>query len=262
MNDLATASWVELLGIASLLLACKFQEVEIHMVEEFVYWAESKYRPQDVLDAEVQICSILTLDLAIPTSVDFLFCLLQRLRWPSLFAVHRGLHAQAAMLAQLLCELSLLSPQIAQCPRASLVASAALCLSLACLRCGVWIDGSPGPASSPEQYWTPSMAQTTGYTRDDLRPLVEGLRTIHEEAADELSMTPLGQHGEHGGGMQDATTKFGVLRQKYSEQRFLGVLKVAPFSPHAGGSICSPLHEPLPRTAISSPLLLHEAQDD
>ena len=69
--------------------------------------------------------------------------------------------------------------------------TAALCLSLACLRCGVWIDGSPGPASSPEQYWTPSMAQTTGYTRDDLRPLVEGLRTIHEEAADDTAATDL-----------------------------------------------------------------------
>ena len=54
-----TGSWVELLGIATLLLACKFQEVEIHMVDEFVYHANARYESQDVLDAEVRICSAL-----------------------------------------------------------------------------------------------------------------------------------------------------------------------------------------------------------
>ena len=45
---------------------------------------------------------------------------------------------------QLLCELALLSTEIAMGRKSSLVASSALCLSLACLRCGVWRDGSPG----------------------------------------------------------------------------------------------------------------------
>ena len=246
-------SWAELLGIASLLLACKFQEVEIHMVDEFVYFAEQRYGPSDVLDAETAICSLLQLDLAIPTSLDFLFCLLQRLRWPRLFAVHRGLHTQAVMLAQLLCELSLLSPPLAHCPRASLVASCALCLSLACLRCGVWRDGSPGPSASPEQYWTASMAQATGYGRHDLRELMGHLRSIHEEAAAELASDPIGAHAnDHWGG--GFSGKFGVLRHKYSQPRFLGVLKVPPFTPHSGGSLYSPIAQHVVRAPTSSPL--------
>lgn len=72
------------------------------------------------------------------------------------------------MLAQLLCELSLLSSACAAYP-SSLISSCALCLALSTLRCGLWRDGSPGPSTSPEQYWTASMAQVTGYERDDLR---------------------------------------------------------------------------------------------
>ena len=65
----------KLLGIAALLLACKFQEVEIHQVEEFVYFAsisnefptyESPYLPPldstEVLEAEVRICAALRVD--------------------------------------------------------------------------------------------------------------------------------------------------------------------------------------------------------
>jgi hypothetical protein len=65
----------KLLGIAALLLACKFQEVEIHQVEEFVYYAsisnespthEPPYLPPldstEVLEAEVRICAALRVD--------------------------------------------------------------------------------------------------------------------------------------------------------------------------------------------------------
>jgi hypothetical protein len=57
---------------------------------------------------QVRICSALRLDFAIPSALDFVFCLLHRLRWPHVFAVHRGMHKQVAMLSQLLCEPSLL----------------------------------------------------------------------------------------------------------------------------------------------------------
>lgn len=63
------------------------------------------------------------------------------------------------MLAQLFCDIALLSVELAHGVDASLVAASALCLSLACLRCGLWRDGSPGPSGAPELYWTPSMTQ-------------------------------------------------------------------------------------------------------
>ena len=92
-----TRSWTHLVAVSSLLLACKFQEVEIHMVDEFVHWSSNCYEPSEVLAAEVRICSALGLDFAIPSALDFLYCLLQRLRWPAVFSVHRGLHKQVVM---------------------------------------------------------------------------------------------------------------------------------------------------------------------
>ena len=230
-----TGSWIELLGIAALLLACKFQEVEIHTVEEFVYYADARYDSADALEAEVRICSVLRLDFAIPTALDFLFCLLQRLQWPLSFAVHRGMHKEVVMLAQLLCDLSLLSNELAVCPRSSLVASCALCLSLACLRCGCWRDGSPGPSSAPELYWTASMAQATGYTRADLSAPMSHLQAIHEVASANVGVFA-------DDGLWD---KWSALRHKFGQPRFLNVLLVPPFTPHAGGSIFPPLHAEL-----------------
>jgi hypothetical protein len=55
-----SGTWTELLGIAALLLACKFQEVEIHQVEEFVYFSSpaglpGRYDANEVLDAEIRL---------------------------------------------------------------------------------------------------------------------------------------------------------------------------------------------------------------
>ena len=86
------------------------------------------------------------------------------------------------MFSQLLCELALLSADCAA-HASSLIASCALCLSLACLRCGLWRDGSPGPSTSAEQYWTASMAQATGYSRSDLREGIHLLQALHEQCA-------------------------------------------------------------------------------
>ena len=282
-----TGSWVELLGIAALLLACKFQEVEIHMVDEFVYHASARcapllplpptpycpsphphepppcahvarvracgsYESADVLEAEVRICSALRLDFAIPSSLDFLYCLLHRLVWPRAFAVHRGLDKQVVMLAHLLCELALLSTSLAAGHKSSLVAASGLCLSLACLRCGVWRDGSPGPSMAPEQYWTAAMAQVTGYTRADLRTCLPQLHAVHEQAHPALCAPLVGVPAEQWG-------RWGVLRLKFAQSRFLGVLQVPPFAPHAGGSLYSPLHVDLvraPTAPTGSPLVV------
>lgn len=194
-----------------------------------------------MLDAELRICSALRLDFAIPSALDFLYCGLQRLEWPSMFAVHRGAHKHVAMLAQLFCELGLLSHECANQP-GSLVAAGALCLAIACLRCGLWRDGAPGPSSSPEQYWTASMAQATGYSRLDLTDVLRALQGLHETAGAELASSPLPGVGARGG-------RFAVLRHKFSHPRFLEVLRVPPFMPHAGGtpfgSTRSPFASPL-----------------
>ena len=88
------------------------------------------------------------------------------------------------------------------------------------------------------------MEQATGYSREDLRPVLALLLAVHEEAAPALS-SPSEEWG-----------RFGALRHKFAQSRFLGVLRVPPFTPHAGGALYSPLHSELVRapTSAASPL--------
>ena len=139
---------------------------------------------------------------------------------------------------QYLCELSLLSYDCAQ-QSSSLVASAALCLAIACLRCGLWRNGSPGPSLSPSTYWTATMTQATGYTRDQLVPMLGYLQAEHEQAAAELRSQPVRPVG--GGAVPfDTDAKYETMWHKFSHPRFLGVLDVPPFTPHYGGTLLSP----------------------
>mgnify|MGYP001972621352 CR=1 FL=1 len=66
------------------------------MLTEFLNYCTEDYAPSQVLDTELAICSVLHMEFAIPSNLDFLYCSLQRLRWPSMFAVHRGQHDQVS----------------------------------------------------------------------------------------------------------------------------------------------------------------------
>lgn len=183
---------------------------------------------------------MLKFDLAFPTAVDCLFCVLGRLAWPTHFAVHRGLSKQAAMLAQLLCDLSLL-PAPAAALRPSLLASAALCLAVAALRCGRWADGSPGPAADALAYWTPAMALATGYDAPSLRLPVSLLQPQHEAVHRELgSLTPTELLAyAHSDDPAAVLPRWAPFARKFSCRRFLNVLAVPPFQPHTGGALPS-----------------------
>ena len=166
--------------------------------------------------------------LAIPTRLDFLLWTLQRLRWPTMYNTHRGRHEQVGMLAHFLVDVSLLCDACAA-PPASLVASAALCLALAVLRCGRWRGGAPGAASAAEQYWAPSMEQATGFGANELRPVLRALQSEHEAV-----------HAELGQETPEALGRCHVLQHKCAHPRFHQVMQLPPFSPHSGGAVLLP----------------------
>jgi hypothetical protein len=180
----------------------------------------------------------LKFDMAFPTAIDCLFCVLGRLAWPALFAVHRGLSKQTAMLAQLLCDLSLLPPAAAAL-RPSLLASAALCLAVAALRCGRWADGSPGPAHDALAYWTPAMALATGYDAPSLRLPISLLQPQHETLHRELGGMTITELMTYANLDDPAApdTRWTAFARKFTCRRFLNVLAVPPFKPHAGGAL-------------------------
>ena len=231
-------------AISALLLACKFQEVEIHSVDHFVRYSGFIFTQEFVLSTELRLCAELEFDFATPTSVDFLFVVLRRLHWPALYSVHRGQHKKVVALAHYLCELSLLSPSCA-CEPASLVASAALCLAIACLRTGIWHKGVPGAAQHPYQYWTASMEVVSTYKWSDLIPIIELLQAEHSRAyvhvnkaegnasvVDTLSISDALSE-------KDTNFLFGIslIIRKFQHPRFLGVTHVPCFVPHEGGDL-------------------------
>jgi hypothetical protein len=141
------------------------------------------------------------------------------------------------MLAQVLCDLSLLSPAAAAL-RPSLVASAALCLAVAALRCGRWADGSPGPAHDALAYWTPAMALATGYEGNALRVPLSLLQSQHEVLHRELggmSSTEMLVYAYPNDA--DALPRWAGFARKFVSRRFLNVLAVPPFKPHEGGAL-------------------------
>ena len=71
------------------------------------------------------------------------------------------------------------------------------------------------------------------------------LQAIHEAASAELGASPLPGSGP------DEWGRYGMLRHKFSQPRFLDVLKVPPFSPHGGGSLYSPHLALLARSPIA-----------
>lgn len=175
-----------------------------------------------------QVCAALRMHLAIPTRLDFLLWTLQRLRWPTMYNTHRGRHEQVGMLAHFLVDVSLLCDACAA-PPASLVASAALCLALAVLRCGRWRGGAPGAASAAEQYWAPSMEQATGFGANELRPVLRALQSEHEAV-----------HAELGQETPEPLSRCHVLQHKCAHPRFHQVMQLPPFSPHGGGAVLLP----------------------
>ena len=96
------------------------------------------------------------------------------------------------------------------------------------------------------------------FNADSLEYLsVDGLlQTVHEQAAPALALNALGGNGVNPDGSPNGD-RYASLRTKFSQQRFLGVHRVPPFAPHAGGALYSPLSIDLvraPHALQSSPL--------
>ena len=75
------------------------------------------------------------------------------------------------------------------------------------------------------------MSQATGYARSDLHAPLTHLMAIHEQCAANAQGFP---------GPDGLSGKWGVLRHKFTQPRFLNILRVPPFTPHSGGSIFTP----------------------
>ncbi|KAM6178617.1 cyclin-A1 [Rhynchocyon petersi] len=147
---------LQLVGTAAILLASKYEEIYPPEVDEFVYITDDTYTKRQLLRMEQLLLKVLSFDLTVPTTNQFL---LQYLRREEM--CHRTQN-----LAKYMAELSLLDtdPFLKYLP--SLIAAAAFSLANYTVNRHIW----------PE-----SLAAFTGYSLSEILPC---LSDLHKACAD------------------------------------------------------------------------------
>jgi len=142
---------LQLVGVAAMLVAAKYEEIYAPEVKDFVYITDRAYTEHEILKMELRILQTLKFNLGRPLPLHFL-------RRASKAG---GVEAATHTLAKYLVELSLVQYGMVHI-QPSVVAAAALALSLKVLDSG----------SSFDTLWTPTLIHFTKYTLDDIFPTV------------------------------------------------------------------------------------------
>lgn len=153
---------LQLVGVAAMLIAAKFEEIHPPEVRDFAYITDNTYSKQEILDMEAVILNSLEFNLACPTAVHFL-SKFQRANQGT--EVHKHL-------AQYLAELSLPDHRSLKY-RPSLVAAAAVLLSNRLM-------SRRAPA---QQLWAPHMIRLTQLDEEALLPCIEELQALYNVQA-------------------------------------------------------------------------------
>eukprot|EP00092_Neocalanus_flemingeri_P047651 GFUD01054075.1.p1 GENE.GFUD01054075.1~~GFUD01054075.1.p1 ORF type:complete len:404 (-),score=138.47 GFUD01054075.1:274-1485(-) len=148
---------LQLVGVAAMLVAAKYEEIYAPEVKDFVYITDRAYTEKDILRMEIRILSSLKFDLGRPLPLHFL-------RRASKAG---GVEATTHCLAKYIIELSLGMYNLADLPPSKLSA-AALALAMRML----------DPASSLESVWSSSLVHYTKYTLEEMRPTIGRLANI------------------------------------------------------------------------------------
>lgn len=157
--DLAdvTRKKLQLVGVAAMLVAAKYEEIYAPEVKDFVYITDRAYTEKEILRMELRILNSLKFDLGRPLPLHFL-------RRASKAG---GVEAATHTLAKYVVELSLGVYDLADTPP-SKVAAAALALSVRMLE----------PGSSLDSAWSPTLVHYTKYTMDQLFPTVSKVAEV------------------------------------------------------------------------------------
>jgi len=147
-------SKLQLVGVASMFLASKIEEVYAPACSDFVYITDGAYTEEEIKAMELKIVKTLNFALAQPTAINFLR------RISKAGDVDMLQHN----LAKYNLELSLTDYTLVPCPGSQL-AAASLCVSLLVLEPGVSFD----------TVWTPNLVYYSGYNMDQIHPLVKRL---------------------------------------------------------------------------------------
>ncbi|XP_065847838.1 putative cyclin-A3-1 [Euphorbia lathyris] len=171
---------LQLLGVSSMLIASKYEEINPPKVEDFCYITDNTYTKEEVVKMEADILKSLKFELGSPTIKTFL-----RKHTRVAQEDYKSSNLQLEFMGYYLAELSLLEYNCVKF-LPSLVAASAIFLARFVIR----------PKMHP---WSTSLEQCTGYKSCDLKECVQ---IIHD-----LSLS------RRGGGLQ-------AIRDKYKKHKF------------------------------------------
>jgi len=150
-------SKLQLVGVAAMLIAAKYEEIYAPEVKDFVYITDRAYTEKEILKMEVKILSTLKFDLGRPLPLHFL-------RRASKAG---GVEAVTHTLAKYIMELSLGAYTMCSVPPSKL-ASAALALSMKVLE----------PTMTLDEAWSKTLVHYTKYSIEQLMSTIQELSTL------------------------------------------------------------------------------------
>ncbi|CAH8361755.1 unnamed protein product [Eruca vesicaria subsp. sativa] len=149
---------LQLVGLVALLLACKYEEVSVPVVEDLVLISDKAYTRSDVLDMEKTMLSTLQFNVSLPTQYPFL----------KRFLKAAQADKKCEMLASFLIELALVEYEMLRFPM-SLLAAAAV-YTAQCTIGGF-------------RHWSSTCEFHSHYSEDQLMECCRKMVSLHQKAA-------------------------------------------------------------------------------
>ena len=152
---------LQLAGVAAMFLASKYEEIWAPEVRDFVYICDKAYNRRQIIDMEKQIIFALNFNMAFPTSHHFMA------RYAKAAA---QTDKEFSLLCSFLVELTLTDYSMLQHVY-SKISAAAVMLALQILH-------------RPGDSWPEACESHSGYTQEELEPIVERLKKLVVNASD------------------------------------------------------------------------------
>lgn len=172
-------SELQLVGVACMLVASKYEEIYAPTVEDFCYITDHTYSRERLLAAEQSVLAALRFEMTAPTTKTFLRRFLDAAAAEQLPGVKQEL---LEVVATYLAELSLLEYGLLRF-LPSTIAAAAVLVALTMLGCRPGQTDGPGGG----RCWGDTLSHYTGYEPRALRAVANGLYTLFLRAGTDAS---------------------------------------------------------------------------
>lgn len=155
--------YLQLVGVGAMYVACKYEEVYMPDISDFVFITDSAYTKQQLLDMEVKIVKVLDFNFSRPISLTFLR------RYSKVLEANPIHHC----FSKYFLELALMEYTLSSV-RPSLIAAAALYLSI----CIYELNGKKGP-----EHWDAKMVHYSSYTIQEVEKTAHKLAAVVQKAS-------------------------------------------------------------------------------